>query len=116
MSYDWESRMHMDSQIEGIMLSLTHFRKKAQSTDTAIIYNHLLKQTKDGTSWPLRKKLPELTKEWWEKASYQLAWLRDDDTYHQQYGGVATIMDKTLTSCKYKSGNDKMGQWTWSTF
>ena len=64
----------------------------------------------------LEKKLPELTKEWWEKASYQLAWLRDDDAYHQQYGGVATVIDKILRSCKYKSGNDKMGRWTWLTF
>ena len=65
---------------------------------------------------PLDKKLPELTKEWWEKASYQLAWLRDDDTYHQQYGGVATVINKILTSCKYKSGNNQIGRWTWSTF
>ena len=53
--------------------------------------------------------LCELTKGWWERPSYQLGWLRDNDSAQSQYGGIATIATKHLTSCRFKHGVDKIG-------
>ena len=62
------------------------------------------------------RHLPEITKDWWEKASYQISWLRDDNENPLQHEGVSTMIDKMLTSCHFKSGNDKIGRWTWKMY
>ena len=59
--------------------------------------------------------IKELTKGWWEKPSYQLAWLKDHDQSPAQYGGIATITSKQITSCRFSHDVDKMGRWTWTT-
>jgi len=61
------------------------------------------------------EQIRELTKGWWEKPSYQLSWLRDHDDESFQFGGVATITSKYITSCRFKHGEDIMGRWTWVT-
>ena len=64
---------------------------------------------------PHYKQLRAITEGWWERPSYQIAYLRDGDKNETQYGGVATICDKQLTSLKFEQGTDKMGRWTWMT-
>ena len=61
------------------------------------------------------QQLRELTKGWWDRPSFQLSWLRDSETDPMQFGGVATITNKYITSCKFKQAADPMGRWTWTT-
>ena len=56
-----------------------------------------------------------LTKGWWEKPCFQLAWLKDTKETTIQFGGIATITNKYITSCRFSHGEDDMGRWTWST-
>ena len=41
--------------------------------------------------------------------------MKDGDKNEIQYGGVATLCDKQITSSKFEQGNDEMGRWTWLT-
>ena len=64
---------------------------------------------------PSNKQFRVLTQGWWDRAWQTLAWLRNDDMSPYQYGRIATILNRYLTSTKFENGEDEMGRWTWVT-